>query len=158
MKLHGQNNTIHTQKIELYIRIYNIARNGMPSSCAVLSDSVMSDSATSWTEPARLLCLWGFSRQETWSGLQCPTPGDLPNPGIKPRSPALQVDYSPSEQPGKPKNPGVDSLFFLQGISLNQESKRGLLYCRRILYQLSSQESLPSSYLHSWVSDALFST
>ena len=44
MKLHGQNNTIHTQKIELYIRIYNIACNGMPSSCAVLSDSVMSDS------------------------------------------------------------------------------------------------------------------
>ena len=46
------------------------------------------------------------------------------------------------------KNPGVDSLFFLQGIFLNQESKWCLLYCRRILYQLSSQESLPSSYLH----------
>ena len=43
--------------------------------------------------PARLLCPWGFASQENWSGLPCPPPGDLPNPpGIKPRSPALQVD------------------------------------------------------------------
>ena len=35
-------------------------------------------------EPARLLCLWGFSRQEYWSGWLCPPPGNLPNPGIKP--------------------------------------------------------------------------
>ncbi|KAM7229927.1 hypothetical protein CapIbe_018646, partial [Capra ibex] len=34
----------------------------------------------------------GFSRQVYWSGLPCPPPGDLPDPGIKPRSPALQVD------------------------------------------------------------------
>jgi len=38
-----------------------------------------------------------FSRQEYWSGLPCPPPGDLPNPGIKPRSPALQADSLPSE-------------------------------------------------------------
>ena len=35
----------------------------------------------------------GFSRQEYWSGLPCPPPGDLPNPGMEPRSPALQVDF-----------------------------------------------------------------
>ena len=46
----------------------------------------------------------GFSRQEYWSGLPFPSPGDLPNPGIKPRSPALQVDALPSEPPGKPFN------------------------------------------------------
>ena len=40
-------------------------------------------------EPSRLLCPWGFSRQEYWSGLPCP-PGDLPNPGIKLRSPTLR--------------------------------------------------------------------
>ena len=34
--------------------------------------------------PTRLLCPWGFSRQEYWSGLPCPSPGDLPNPGIEP--------------------------------------------------------------------------
>ena len=44
----------------------------------------------------------GFSRQEYWSGLPCPSPGDLPNPGVEPRSPALQADCLPTEPPGKP--------------------------------------------------------
>jgi len=44
----------------------------------------------------------GFSRQEYWNGLPFPSPGDLPDPGIKPRSPAL-IDALPSEPPGKPK-------------------------------------------------------
>ena len=43
-----------------------------------------------------------FSRQEYLSGLPFPSPGDLPNPGIKPRSPALQADSFPTELPGKP--------------------------------------------------------
>ena len=43
-----------------------------------------------------------FSRPEYWSGLLCPPPGDLPDPGIGPRSPALQADSLPSEPPGKP--------------------------------------------------------
>ena len=45
----------------------------------------------------------GFSRQEYWSGLLFPSPGDLPYPGIKPGSPALQADSLPTEPPGKPK-------------------------------------------------------
>ena len=44
-----------------------------------------------------------FSRQEYWSGLPFPSPGDLLNPGIEPRSPTLQADTLPSEPPGKPK-------------------------------------------------------
>ena len=71
--------------------------------CAVLSCLVMSDSF--WPHgllPARLLCPWGFPRQEYWSGLSCPPPGDLPNPEIEPRSSSLQADYLPSEPPGKP--------------------------------------------------------
>ena len=44
----------------------------------------------------------GFSRQEYWSGLPFPSPGDRPNPGIEPRSPALQADALNSEPPGKP--------------------------------------------------------
>ena len=44
----------------------------------------------------------GFSRQEYWSGLLCPPPGDLPGPGIEPRSPALQADSLLSEPLGKP--------------------------------------------------------
>ena len=43
----------------------------------------------------------GFSRQEYWSGLPFPSPGDLPDPGIKPRSPALQTDALPSDPPVK---------------------------------------------------------
>ena len=46
----------------------------------------------------------GFQRQEYWSGLPFPSPGDLPNPGIKPGSPASQADTLPSESPGKPKS------------------------------------------------------
>jgi len=44
----------------------------------------------------------GFSRQEYCSGLPVPSPGDLPGPGIEPRSPAFQADSLPSEPPGKP--------------------------------------------------------
>ena len=43
----------------------------------------------------------GFSRQEYWSGVPFPSPGDLPNPGIEPGSPALQADALPSKPPGK---------------------------------------------------------
>ena len=46
----------------------------------------------------------GFSRQEYWSGLPFPSPGDLPDPGIEPRSPALQADALPSKPPGKSRN------------------------------------------------------
>ena len=44
----------------------------------------------------------GFSRQNYWSGLPFPSPGDIPNPGIKPGSPSLQTGALPSEPPGKP--------------------------------------------------------
>ena len=82
-----------------------------------------------------------FSRPEYWSGYPFPSPGDLPNPGIKPRSPALRADSSPAEPQGKPENTGMGSLSLLQGISPTQESNRGLMHCRQILYQLSSQGS-----------------
>ena len=93
--------------------------------CAVLSLSVMSDSLWPYgPQPARLLCPWGFSRQEYWSGLPCPPPGDLPDPEIKPRSPALQPDSLPSEPPGKPKNTGVGNPSLLQGIFLHRNRTR----------------------------------
>ena len=55
-----------------------------------------------WTAVSRLFCPQGFSRQEYWSGLPCPPPGYLPNPGIKPRYLALQADSLLSEPAGKP--------------------------------------------------------
>ena len=48
--------------------------------------------ATPWTVAYQAPPSMGFSRQECWSGLPFPSPGDLPNPGIEPRSPALQAD------------------------------------------------------------------
>ena len=92
---------------------------------------------TPWTVAHRLLCPWGFSRLEYWSGLPRPPPGDLPNPGIEPRSLALQADSLPPEPPEKPMNAGVSSLALLQRFFLTQESKESLLNCRRILYQPS---------------------
>ena len=56
-------------------------------------------------------------------------------------SPSLQADSLPAEPPGKPKSTGVGSLSRLQGIFPTQESNRGLLLCRWILYQLSYQGS-----------------
>ena len=61
---------------------------------------------------------------------------DLPNPGIKPRSPTLQVDFLSTEPQGKPRNTGVGSLSLLQQIFLTHRSNRGLLHCRQILYQV----------------------
>ena len=87
-------------------------------------------------------CPWGFSRQEYWSGLPCPPSGDLLNPGIESRSPALQMVVLPSESPGKPKNTGVGSLSLLHGNFLTQELNQGLLQCWWILYQLNDQGSL----------------
>ena len=93
-------------------------------SWTVLSCSIMSDFL--WCHRHRFLCPWGFSRQDYWTGLPYPPPGDLPNPGIKPRSPALQEDSLPSEPPGKPKNTGIGSLSLLQGIFMTQDSNQGL--------------------------------
>ena len=76
-----------------------------------------------------------------------PSPGDLPTPGIKPRSPALQAGSLPPEPQGKPKNTGVGSLSLLQGIFPPQGSNPGLLHCRWILYQLNHKECIPNTLL-----------
>ena len=108
--------------------------------CESESFLVLSDSATAW-----IIQSMEFSRPEYWSGQPFPSPGDLSNPGIKPRSPALQVDSLPAEPQGKPKNTGVGSLSLFQGIFPTQELNRGLLHCRWILYQLSYLGSLKLS-------------
>ena len=71
---------------------------------------------TSWTVVGQAPLSMGFSRQEYWSRLPCPPPGDLPGPGMEPRPPTLQVDSLPYKPPGKPKNTGVGSLSLLQEI------------------------------------------
>ena len=76
-----------------------ISQDSYPNMCLVSCSVVSNSLQPHWLQPARLLCPWGFSRQEYWSGLPCPPPGDLPNPGIKPRSLALQANCLPSEPP-----------------------------------------------------------
>ena len=60
---------------------------------------------TPWTVAHQAPLSMAFSRQEHWSWLPCPPPGDLPNSGMEPRSPALQADSLPSELPGRPQGP-----------------------------------------------------
>ena len=76
-----------------------------------------------WTVACQTPLPMGFSRQEYWRGLPFPSPGDLPSPGLEPRSPALQADSLPTELLGKPWKllntprilPGVD-IFDEQGL------------------------------------------
>ena len=70
-----------------------------------------------WTVACQASLSMGFSRQEYWSGLSFPSSRDLPNPGIKPRSPALQADSLPTELQGKPPNdicPGSSYHFLVK--------------------------------------------
>ena len=60
--------------------------------------------ATPWVITYQALLSMGFFRQEYWSGLPFPSPGDLPDSAIEPGSPELQADALPSELPGKPED------------------------------------------------------
>ena len=80
------------------------------------SRSVVSDSLL----PPDLYSPWNSPGQKPF-----PSPGDLANPGIETRSPALQEDSLSAEPPGKPKNSGVGSLSLLQQIVPTQESNQG---------------------------------
>ena len=108
--------------------------------CTVLSRSVVSNSLKPHgLQPTRLLCPWGFSRQEYQSVLPCPPPADLPNPGIEHRSPALQADSLSSEPPGKPKNTGMCSLSLRQWNFPTQELSWGLeLMLLNFIYQYNN--------------------
>ena len=98
-----------------------------PTDCSLLGSSVHGDSPCKNTR------------------LPCPSPRDLPNPGIK--LPTLRVDSLPTEASGKPKSTGVGSLSLLQGIFLTQESNWDPLHCRQSLYQLHYQGSPSCCYL-----------
>ena len=100
---------------------------------AVLSCSVMSNSLQPHgLAPATPLgsSVHGHSPGKILEWVAMPSSKGFSNPGIKPRSPTLQVDSLPSEPTGKPKNTGVGSLPLLKGNFLTQVSKQGLLDCR----------------------------
>ena len=75
------------------------------------SHSFVSDSAIPWTIAHEAPLSAGLSRQEYWKGLPFPSPGDFPDPGIEPRSPALQADSLPSELQGNHSD-NLDLLYY----------------------------------------------
>ena len=109
-------------------------------------------------QPARLLCPWDSPRQEYWSGFPFPSPGDLLDPGIEPRSPASQADSLPSEPLGKPHCVCWDShkgsLMFKARrhvtVLLVGDWQGSIRACGRGgLWQLSSENSICQKCLYS---------
>ena len=79
--------------------------------------------ATLWTVAHQAPLSMGFSRQEYWSGLPFPSPGDLPDPGIEPGSPTLEADALTSEPPRKRnKQSSLESPSFLPKHFISKES------------------------------------
>ena len=109
--------------------------------------------ATPWTVTHQSLPSLGFSRQEYLSGLSFPSPGDRPDPGIEPRSPALQADTLTSEPPGKPhiiRNFTVNRLNFI----LFKHRNIGVIPFSPSSYFFPTLRSLPLSasfFLFVWV-------
>ena len=79
-----------------FVRLKSESESEVTQSCPTLCDR--------WTVARQAPPSMGFSRQEYWSGLPFPSPGDLPNPGIEPRSSTLQADALTSAPPRKPKD------------------------------------------------------
>ena len=100
--------------------------------------------------PHGLLSPWNSPGQNTGVGDLSLLQRIFPNPGIEPRSPALQADSLLAEQLGKPKNTGVSSVSLFQRIFPTQELNWGLRHCRPILYQLSYQEIFRTGWQKFW--------
>ena len=110
--------------------------------------------ATPWTTAYQAPLSMEFSRQQYWSGLPFPSPGDLPKPGIEPGSPALQTDTLPSEPPTGPQRKGknqsekiyenIISKNFLKSVKMYQAmdkmcNKCQIKYIHKKAYLVPSQ-------------------
>ena len=111
----------HTSWLYIPSEIANVFRKGyiqlrtdllLVFNCSVVSNSFV----WLWTVARQALSM-GFSRQEYWSGLPFPPPGDLPDPGIEPASPALAGGFFTNEPPGKPTYWPISLLINLAGLS-----------------------------------------
>ena len=106
----------------------------------------------SWTVTRQAPLSTGFSRQEYWSGLPFPSAGDLPYPGIKPRSPASQADPLTSEPPRKPKMAIVSLYQSIVTLNINvsnpliERHKSGWLNSKKQKTQLYAVSKRPCSF------------
>ena len=106
---------------------------------------------TSWTVACQAPLSMGFSRQEYWSGLLFPSLGDLPNPGIEPRSPALQADSSLTELRGSPFFFFSYTIFHFQSIPrLLWFSLLSAEYCPRQVLPCACCLLCPASLSSQW--------
>ena len=101
--------------------------------------------ATPWTVAHQASPSMGFSRQEYWCGLPFPSPGDLPHPGIEPRSPSLQTDALPSEPQGK--------SYMLHGEVKKKKRKKKKVRNSHVVQCESSMLSLPRALVQSLVGE-----
>ena len=104
--------------------------------------------ATPWTIAYQVPPSMGFSRQECWSGLSFPSPGDLPEPGIEPGSPALQADALPSLFQEIFRNLTSKSSINLQRTNINSNY---YCYCNVKENIWIHKNSAPKRYLWQWV-------
>ena len=104
-RVRGSPGTHVPQDLETCLRVFMVALQQQKQThvCACVLSRVRLFE-TPWTVTYEASLSMGFSRQECWSGLPFPSPGDLPNPRIEPRSPALETDALTSEPPGKSRH------------------------------------------------------
>ena len=104
-----------------WFRFQTLFTASLYTPCLLSHSSRVQLLATLWTVAHQAPLFMGFSRQEYWSRLPCPPPGDLPNKGIEPMSPEspyLQAGSSPTEPPGKPYQLCPNRMYFLISESL----------------------------------------
>ena len=115
---------------------FNIECTVRECACLLSCFSRVQLCATPWTVARQASLSMGFSRQEYWSGLPCPPPGDLPTPGIKPRSPALQVDSLPLSHQGSPQ---IWNVSWICVSSLHRGHANLLCFIPILVYVLNSR-------------------
>ena len=127
----------------------------LPTRCLVTKSCLTL--ATPWTVACQAPLSVGFSKQEYWSGLPFPSPGDVPDPGIEPGSPALQANSLPTELWGKPLYPldVSNSNHLLQAVTANYvsrhsqvsprgKSKSALIENHEVIKMIEIEEQNPS--------------
>ena len=121
---------------------------------SVMSDSLRPHGQYAYQAPPSM----GFSRQEYWGGLPFPSPGNLPDPGIIPRFPALQADTLPSEPPGKPQHhcTGLKSAHCPQPASYFRVSPHAPAFLTRLWTSLARDIACSSS-LYSLTENLIYS-
>ena len=107
-------------------------------------------------QPAKFLCPWGFSRQEYWSGFPYPPPRDLPNPGIEPRSPALQADSFHSKLSGKPNISYIENLDVQAGFRKGRVARDQIANICWIIEKARQFQKKKNLFLLYWLCQSLW--